>query len=270
MKKLQIVFISIFLFFCFNAIAFAHPGATDANGGHWDHSTGTYHYHHGYPAHSHEGGTCPYDFDDKTGQNSGTSNKNSSSENSNGTKTHSNQTVSFPDTSVDDKIPLFDRIIIFFPVFVVFIFNAVLERKGIPKKERHPMISFNQSYFASYFALFWLCFIPAFFFAYLPIWAFIFNIWSIISDMLSYSYLNDDIKSFVERKYSINEYRKHLALINLTVFCSRQIVYTSFSILFTLAFPEKVWAAIVFSILNTIPIISTVISYKNLKRISVN
>lgn len=27
--------------------AYAHPGRTDKNGGHWDHSTGTYHYHNG-------------------------------------------------------------------------------------------------------------------------------------------------------------------------------------------------------------------------------
>lgn len=49
--------------------AFAHSGKTDGNGGHYDNDTGEYHYHHGYPAHSHEGGTCPYDFD--TGEESG-------------------------------------------------------------------------------------------------------------------------------------------------------------------------------------------------------
>lgn len=31
----------------------AHSGRTDSNGGHYDNSTGTYHYHHGYPAHQH-------------------------------------------------------------------------------------------------------------------------------------------------------------------------------------------------------------------------
>ncbi|MFR4978470.1 MAG: YHYH domain-containing protein [Butyricicoccus sp.] len=44
----------------------AHPGRTDSNGGHYDHSTDEYHYHHGYPAHQHENGTCPYAFDDQT------------------------------------------------------------------------------------------------------------------------------------------------------------------------------------------------------------
>ena len=56
----------------------AHPGDTDGNGGHYDHSTGEYHYHHGYEAHQHtdldgDGDRdCPYDFDDQTGWNSGT------------------------------------------------------------------------------------------------------------------------------------------------------------------------------------------------------
>lgn len=61
-------------------VATAHPGDTDSNGGHYDRSTGEYHYHHGYPAHDHydmdgDGDIdCPYDFDDQTGRNSGTSN----------------------------------------------------------------------------------------------------------------------------------------------------------------------------------------------------
>jgi len=49
---------------------FAHPGKTDASGGHYDRSTGEYHYHHGFPAHQHTDGVCPYDFIDKTGENS--------------------------------------------------------------------------------------------------------------------------------------------------------------------------------------------------------
>ena len=55
----------------------AHSGRTDANGGHFDHATGEYHYHHGYPAHQHydmDGDgvvDCPYNFDNRTGRNSG-------------------------------------------------------------------------------------------------------------------------------------------------------------------------------------------------------
>lgn len=47
---------------------YAHPGSTDSSGGHYDRSTGEYHYHHGYPAHSHRDTDgdglrdCPYDF----------------------------------------------------------------------------------------------------------------------------------------------------------------------------------------------------------------
>ncbi len=49
--------------------AFAHAGKTDEYGGHYDNSAGEYHYHHGYPAHQHTNGICPYDFDDKTEKN---------------------------------------------------------------------------------------------------------------------------------------------------------------------------------------------------------
>ena len=62
----------------------AHPGKTDGQGGHYDRSTGEYHFHHGYPAHDHydmDGDgipDCPYDFDDKTNHNSGSSSGSSS------------------------------------------------------------------------------------------------------------------------------------------------------------------------------------------------
>lgn len=60
----------------------AHSGKTDSKGGHYNSSTGEYHYHHGYPAHRHTNGECPYDFDDqtshKTGSSSGTSSKETS------------------------------------------------------------------------------------------------------------------------------------------------------------------------------------------------
>lgn len=42
--------------------ASAHPGKTDSKGGHYNRSTGEYHYHHGHPAHQHVDGVCPYDF----------------------------------------------------------------------------------------------------------------------------------------------------------------------------------------------------------------
>lgn len=58
--------------------AFAHPGGTDGSGGHYNRSTGEYHYHHGHSAHDHVDGVCPYDYDDKTGERSGTSGSGSS------------------------------------------------------------------------------------------------------------------------------------------------------------------------------------------------
>lgn len=59
---------------------FAHPGSLDENGGHYDRSTGEYHYHHGYSAHQHENGECPYDFKDNVDDDY-TPNNNSSSNN---------------------------------------------------------------------------------------------------------------------------------------------------------------------------------------------
>ena len=50
----------------------AHPGKTDANGGHKDHSTGEYHYHHGFEEHQHydiNGDNlpdCPFEYEDRT------------------------------------------------------------------------------------------------------------------------------------------------------------------------------------------------------------
>lgn len=52
--------------------ASAHSGRTDSKGGHWNRSTGEYHYHHGYSAHQHKDMDgdgkldCPYEFDDNT------------------------------------------------------------------------------------------------------------------------------------------------------------------------------------------------------------
>ena len=59
--KTSLILISIVIIILGSCVAvFAHPGKTDSNGGHFDRSIGEYHYHHGYPAHQHENGTCPY------------------------------------------------------------------------------------------------------------------------------------------------------------------------------------------------------------------
>lgn len=45
MRKLLLLTISVIMMF--TSSASAHSGRTDANGGHWNHSTGEYHYHNG-------------------------------------------------------------------------------------------------------------------------------------------------------------------------------------------------------------------------------
>ena len=47
MKKILPSFVLLCLCFALCIPVWAHGGRTDANGGHWDHSTGTYHYHNG-------------------------------------------------------------------------------------------------------------------------------------------------------------------------------------------------------------------------------
>lgn len=48
-----------------SGVTFGHSGRTDSYGGHKDNKNksglGHYHYHHGYSAHLHEGGVCPYE-----------------------------------------------------------------------------------------------------------------------------------------------------------------------------------------------------------------
>lgn len=81
-----------FVLFICNFPVFSHPGKTDSSGGHYNRSTGEYHYHHGYPAHAHENGICPYEFDDNTDHttkdvsSSGITSGTSSASNENGKK----------------------------------------------------------------------------------------------------------------------------------------------------------------------------------------
>ena len=71
MKRKIALFLLLLTLLCIPAAA--HSGGTDENGGHINHSTGEYHYHHGYPAHQHDGGVCPYSFANKSGSTSGSS-----------------------------------------------------------------------------------------------------------------------------------------------------------------------------------------------------
>ena len=80
MRKLIIILVAYVLVISVCILpALAHSGGTDSRGGHYNRSTGEYHYHHGYPEHDHydmdgDGSVdCPYDFDDKTGSGSSSS-----------------------------------------------------------------------------------------------------------------------------------------------------------------------------------------------------
>lgn len=61
MRNVIYVIIFLLLFTLLMGIpVLAHSGGTNSDGGHYDHSTGEYHYHHGQPAHDHPNGECPY------------------------------------------------------------------------------------------------------------------------------------------------------------------------------------------------------------------
>lgn len=68
-KCLYIIFSFIFIFTILGDTSFAHSGRTDSSGGHHDYKNksglGSYHYHHGYGPHLHEGGVCPYEYDEE-------------------------------------------------------------------------------------------------------------------------------------------------------------------------------------------------------------
>ena len=93
MKKLKIICFLVICSLLLTVFASAHSGRTDSRGGHYDRSTGKYHYHHGYSAHNHydmDGDgikDCPYEFKDKTNHSNSSSN-NSTSTNKNYTSTN--------------------------------------------------------------------------------------------------------------------------------------------------------------------------------------
>lgn len=86
MKKLRRVFLISICLLLMSSVSFAHSGRTDSNGGHKDKNNvsglGSYHYHHGYEAHLHPNGVCPYtapvEKSTSTNTQSNTSSKNNS------------------------------------------------------------------------------------------------------------------------------------------------------------------------------------------------
>lgn len=122
--------------------ASAHPGRTDANGGHYNHSTGEYHYHHGYPAHQHIDGVCPYDYDDRTGWNSGSSSQEKGLYYLDGTPVErKNETKPKPDPAEDKKDQTGGLIAFFAAVFIFFVWpmlSAIAEGISWYREKRNP------------------------------------------------------------------------------------------------------------------------------------
>lgn len=125
--------------------ALSHSGRTDSDGGHWNHSTGEYHYHHGYPAHQHTGGVCPYDYEDKAGQNSESSSNNSNnSGGSNGNKVTDNSSSHSEDNKASSKSDrasglrgiLLGAVIIFSPGLILGTIGAIKEKTRKKKEEK--------------------------------------------------------------------------------------------------------------------------------------
>lgn len=74
MKKIwNFVLIFFLLTFVLALNCSAHSGRTDSKGGHYNRSTGKYHYHHGYPEHQHPNGVCPYSYNNNSNNNAVTS-----------------------------------------------------------------------------------------------------------------------------------------------------------------------------------------------------
>lgn len=119
MRRLFSFVVALIMVLCCST-AYAHSGRTDERGGHRDHSTGEYHYHHGYPAHHHwdmDGDgilDCPYLFDDKGGSNSKNNGVVSDTKGGNGTTGHWIFAILFCPLSwilLDYALSFFERIL---------------------------------------------------------------------------------------------------------------------------------------------------------------
>ena len=64
LKRNLILVVVLLLVLLIPVLGLSHSGGTDGKGGHYDRSTGEYHYHHGYSAHQHPFGYCEYEHDE--------------------------------------------------------------------------------------------------------------------------------------------------------------------------------------------------------------
>lgn len=99
MAKRYLLAASLFLLLVLQVSA--HPGRTDANGGHADSADGSYHYHHGFSAHQHTGGVCPYDYEDQTSYSSAPKEE-TFFDNGKGSHTHPNGVCPYAPTYFDN------------------------------------------------------------------------------------------------------------------------------------------------------------------------
>lgn len=136
MKKVLLFTAIILLLASLVLIVNAHSGKTDSDGGHYDHSTGAYHYHHGYSAHSHydmdgDGDVdCPFNFNDKTGVNSGGSSSNQShSSNYDDNVIVKTETITKTVTEEVPYIPLWIYWVIGLLIITVIVMSGIIKSK---------------------------------------------------------------------------------------------------------------------------------------------
>lgn len=153
---------------------YAHGGRTDANGGHYDSSTGEYHYHHGYPAHQHVNGTCPYNFDDKTDIDSEyQSSKNSTLDDKSETKKQKSDKTLF----VVSWVAVILFIILPLAHFLYMAF-AIIKRKDKNKYENQQEKSIKNSSIKNKIIIGWttiifsIAIVPVFNYCMMDIWSF--------------------------------------------------------------------------------------------------
>lgn len=138
MKKSISILITTLLLLSLGVPAFAHSGGTDSQGGHTNHSTGEYHFHHGMSAHQHPNGICPYSSSNSSsgssssgGSSSYSSNTNhsASSYSSSSTTSYSSSKNSQSATSSKPKITLSGAFWSAVGVFILYKIFAPPKRK---------------------------------------------------------------------------------------------------------------------------------------------
>lgn len=127
-------------------VAFAHSGGTDYKGGHYVNGASEYHYHHGYPAHDHPNGQCPYDFKDKSSSSGGSSSVSSSS-------------VSVAPSSPKQRLTIEEICWIVFSVIYIFIgFVLFVRHKRSPDKTGCLFVIFLPAVYVA--SMIWFLFLP--------------------------------------------------------------------------------------------------------------